>query len=174
MAFKTTFKAAPLAFTLALSTLYAPALAGDAECQTIRASFDAVAAAPAYKQTIDMKAQGMVMEGVVIGDVIYMNPDGSRWVKLPLKKGGRKGMLDQIMSMSAISACAIARTETLSAGDMLVYDYMMAPPKGLPGAGDAPAKHQIWIGTKDGLVHRLVSEGINVTLTYGAIEAPIP
>lgn len=167
-------RAASLVIVAMASAASLPASAGEAECQTIRTSFEAVAAAPAYKQSMEMKAQGMTMEGIIIGDMVYMNPDGSRWVKLPLKKGGRKGMLDQIMSMTGISNCAIVRAETLPAGDMLVYEYMMTPPKGLPGAGDAPAKHQIWIGTKDGLVHRIASDGITGNLTYGAIAPPIP
>ena len=151
-----------------------PAFASETECAAIGKAFDAVANVPAYRQSITMKDQAAPMEAIIIGDMIYAKPDGQKWMKIRLKAGGRKGMLDQFMTMSAVSDCTMARSDTLPAGEMRVYEYTMAPPKGFPGMSDAPIKQQIWVGVADGLIHKLASEGIDGTMTYGAMEPPIP
>jgi hypothetical protein len=151
-----------------------PAFAGEAECVAISKAFDAVASVPAYRQSITMKDQAAPMEAIIIGDMIYAKPDGQKWMKIRLKAGGRKGMLDQFMTMSAMTECKIAGNETLPAGEARIFEYMMAPPKGFPGVGDTPMKQQIWVGVADGLIHKLASDSIQGTMTYGAMEPPIP
>lgn len=150
-----------------------PAEAGPAECEAIGNAFKAIAAVPAYRQIIDMTNPPMKMEGVVIGETIYMNVNG-KWNKVQLKPGGRKGMLDQIMVMSAVSDCIDLRMENLPAGRAKVYEYMMTPPKGMPGVSDKPAKHTVWIGIADGLVHRMVAESMRVDLSFDKQVPPIP
>lgn len=150
-----------------------PAAAGPAECEAIGNAFKAIAAVPAYRQLIDMKDPPMKMEGVVIGETIYMNVDG-KWNKVRLKPGGRMGMLDQIMVMSLVSDCKDLRMENLPAGRAKVYEYMMAPPKGMPGVSDKPAKHTVWIGTSDGLVHRMVADTMTIELSFDKQVPPIP
>lgn len=156
-----------------LARAITPAAAGPVECEAIGNAFKAIAAVPAYRQVIDMTAPPMKMEGIVIGETVYMQVDG-KWNKVQLKPGGRKGMLDQIMVMSAVSDCNDLRMETLPVGRAKVYEYMMAPPKGMPGVSEKPARHVVWIGVSDGLVHRLQAENMTIDLSFDKQVPPIP
>lgn len=168
---------APLASALAgvilLFRAVSPASAGPAECEAIVNAFNAVAATPGYKQSVSVAEPKTEIEQVLIGEMLYTNVDG-KWMKLKLKPGGRKAILDAIMSMSAISECKEIKTDALPAGRMKVYEYMMTPPKLLPGSSTAPVKHEIWLGTSDGLVHRISGAGTTANITYGALTPPIP
>ncbi len=151
----------------------APASAGPAECEAISNSFNAIAGVPAYRQVIDMANPPMKMEGVVIGETVYMNING-KWNKVQLKQGGRKGMLDSMMAMSSIFDCKELRSEAIPAGRTKVYEYMMTPPKSMPGVSDKPTKQLIWVGVSDGLVHRMISEGMKIELSFDKQVPPIP
>jgi hypothetical protein len=150
-----------------------PAAAGPAECEAIGNAFNATAGVPAYRQIIDMTTPPMKMEGVVIGETVYMQVDG-KWNKVQLKPGGRKGMLNEIMKTSSVFDCKELRAETLPAGRTKVYEYMMNPPKGMPGVSDKPAKHTVWIGVSDGLVHKMVAENMTIDLSFDKQVPPIP
>lgn len=150
-----------------------PVQAGPAECEAIQNAFNAVAAVPGYRQMITVAEPKTEMEQMVIAETIYTRIDG-KWMKLKLKPGGRKGLLDAVMSMSSISDCKETRAEALPAGRAKVYEYMMTPPKGLPGAGTAPIKHEVWIGASDGLVHRISGNETTANLSYGTLIPPIP
>jgi hypothetical protein len=151
----------------------APAQAGPVECEAIGNAFNAIAAVPAYRQVIDMTNPSMKLEGVVIGETVYMSIDG-KWNKVTLKPGGRKGMLDEIMKTSSVFDCKELRAETLPAGRTKVYEYMMNPPKGMPGVSDKPAKHTVWLGVSDGLVHRMQAENMTIELSFDKQVPPIP
>lgn len=156
-----------------LARAIAPAAAGPADCEAVGNAFSAVAGVPAYRQTIDMTTPPMKMESVVIGETIYMNVDG-KWNKVQMKAGGRKGMLDEVMRMSSVFDCREVRAETLPAGRTKVYEYMMAPPKNMPGAGDKPARHTVWVGVSDGLVHKMLAENMTIDLSFDKQVPPIP
>lgn len=156
-----------------LARAITPAAAGPAECEAIGNAFTAIAGVPAYRQIIDMTTPPMKMEGVVIGETVYMQVEG-RWNKVQLKPGGRKGMLNEIMKMSAVFDCKELRAETLPAGRMKIYEYMMNPPKGMPGVSDKPAKHTVWIGVSDGLVHKMLAENMTIDLSFDKQVPPIP
>ena len=162
-----------LAGLMLLLRAASPAAAGPAECEAIGNAFNAMAAVPAYRQVIDMTNPSMKMEGVVIGETVYMNVEG-KWNKVTLKPGGRKGMLDTIMKMSSVYDCKELRAETLPAGRAKVYEYMMTPPKGMPGSDDKPAKHTVWLGVSDGLVHRMQAENMKIELSFDKQVPPIP
>lgn len=149
------------------------ALAGPADCEAIQNAFNAVADVPGYRQSVDMPSTGMKMESVVVGEIVYASIDG-KWTKVRLKPGGRKGMLTAIMSMSQVFDCKELRSETLPVGRAKVYEYMMSPPKGMPGVSDKPAKHTVWIGVDDGLVHRMHADDMKVELDFRKQIPPIP
>ncbi|MCA0401597.1 MAG: hypothetical protein LCH38_12365 [Proteobacteria bacterium] len=165
--------ASALAGIILVLRAVSPASAGPAECEAIMNSFAAVAATPGYKQSVSVAEPKTEIEQIVIGEMLYTNAGGS-WSKLKLKPGGRKGILDAIMSMSSVSECKEIRVENLPAGRMKVYEYMMAPPKLLPGSSTAPVKHEVWLGSSDGLVHRISAAGTIANITYGALTPPIP
>lgn len=151
----------------------APAAAGPADCEAVGNAFSAIAAVPGYRQFIDMTTPPMKMEGVVIGETVYMQVDG-KWNKVQLKPGGRKGMMDEIMKTSSVFDCKELRAETLPAGRTKVYEYMMSPPKGMQGVSDKPAKHTVWVGVSDGLVHKLLAENMTIDLSFDKQVPPIP
>lgn len=155
-----------------LSLASAQAFAGPAECEALQNAFNAVAAVPAYRQVVDMPTTKMRFEAVVIGEMIYSNVEG-KWTKIRLKPGGRKGILDQVMSMSALLDCTSLRNEEIPAGRSKVYQYTMTPPKGMPGA-TGPVQTTIWIGLNDGLVHRMTTSDMKVEITYDKVMPPIP
>ncbi|WP_150286799.1 hypothetical protein [Rhabdaerophilum calidifontis] len=159
--------------TVLLAGAITPAAAGPAECETIGKAFQAIAAVPAYRQVVDMTTPPMKMEAIVIGETIYMSVAGS-WNKVRLKPGGRKGMLEEIMKMTSVSDCKEVRADTLPSGNAKVFEYMMTPPKGMPGVSDKPAKYTVWIGVSDGLVHRMLAESMTVDLSFEKQVPPIP
>jgi hypothetical protein len=151
-----------------------PALANPAACDAIQNGFNAVASVPGYRQVVELGRTGERMEGVVIGETVYMRIN-DRWTRMRLKAGGRKGMLNQILALSSITDCREVRSEALPSGVRAkVYEYMMTPPRGLPGASDKPVRTLIWIGIEDGLVHRQVSEDTSIHLAYDRVVPPIP
>ena len=151
-----------------------PALASPAACDAIQNGFNAVASVPAYKQLIETGQKGERMEGVIIGETVYMRVE-DKWMRMRLKPGGRKGMLSQILSMSSITDCREVRAEALPSGMRAkVYEFMMTPPRGLPGVPNTPSKNTVWIGVDDGLVYRQVSDETSITLSYDKVVPPIP
>lgn len=148
--------------------------ADPAACDAIQNGFNAVASVPGYRQVVEMGRTGERLDGVVIGETVYMRVN-DRWTRMRLKPGGRKGMLEQIVAMSSIAQCTEIRSEPLPSGARAkVYQYMMTPPQGMPGVGDKPIPQQVWIGIEDGLVHKQVSQDITITLSYDRVMPPIP
>jgi hypothetical protein len=151
-----------------------PAWSNPAACDAIQNGFNAVASVPGYRQVVELGRTGERMEGVVIGETVYMRVN-DRWTRMRLKAGGRKGMLNQILSMSSITDCREVRAEALPSGMRAkVYEFMMTPPRGMPGVPDKPSKNTVWIGVDDGLVYRQVSDETSVTLSYDKVMPPIP
>ncbi len=162
-------------YTLAaLLALTAPAWANPAACDAIQNGFNAVVSVPAYRQLVEIADTGERMEGVVIGETVYARIN-EKWTRIRLKAGGRKGMFDHLLARSSITECREVRAETLPSGARAkVYEFMMTPPTGLPGASDKPVKNTVWIGVEDGLVYRQVSDKTTATLSYEKVVPPIP
>jgi len=158
---------------MAAMLLAGQAQAGPVECEAIQNAYKAVASVPGYRQVVDMPGLSTKMESVVIGDMIYARMD-DKWRKIPLKPGGRIGMLTALLDMTSIFDCKELRSETLPAGRVKVFEYMMTPPKGLPGAGTKPARQVAWIGVTDGLVHRMTSDDTTIELDFRTQIPPIP
>lgn len=154
--------------------LQAGAQASPAACDAIVNGFNAVASVPGYRQTIDMPRSGEKLEGVIIGETMYMRVN-DKWSRIRLKPGGRKGLTSQMIAMSSISDCKEVRAEALPSGARAkVYDFLMQPPRGMPGVGDKPIRQQVWIGIEDGLVHKQVGDDLLLVLSYDKVVAPIP
>ena len=165
---------AALGLAAGLLGLGGPAVASPAACDAIQNGFNAVASVPGYRQVVELGRTGERMEGVVIGETVYMRVN-DRWTRMRLKAGGRKGMLNQILSLSSITDCREVRSETLPSGlRATVYEYMMTPPRNMPGVPDKPMRNLVWIGIEDGLVHRQVSEDTSLHLAYDRVVPPIP
>jgi hypothetical protein len=149
------------------------ASAQSGSCALVQESINAVATAPAYRQSTKIPSMPDGMEAVVIGDMIYARVD-NKWNKIPLKPGGRKGMVEQFMSMSAVSDCKETGIEDLNGRKLRVVEYMMTAPKGMPGDDGKPKKHSLWVGQDDNRPYRLVSEGVEVDIQYENVTPPIP
>lgn len=157
---------------VAAGLLAAPAaLARPADCEAVQNAFNAVSDVPGYRQSVDMP--GSKVESVVVGETIYAHVDG-KWTKIRLRPGGRKGILQTMMSISQVFDCKELRSETLPAGRAKVYEYMMTPPKGLPGVPDQPVKHTVWVGVDDGLIHRMHAGDMKIELDFRKQIPPIP
>lgn len=149
-----------------------PAWADPAACDAIQNGFQAVASVPGYRQVIERSDERM--EGVVIGETIYMRVN-DRWTRMRLKAGGRKGLLSNVINMASIGNCRELRSEALpNGGRAKIYEYTMTPPPGLPGSDGKPLRQEVWIGIEDGLIHRQVGEQTTLTLTYDRVIPPIP
>lgn len=142
-------------------------------CAMVQESFTAVATAPAYRQSTKVPGMPGGVEAIVIGDVIYARMD-NKWNKIPLKAGGRKGMVEQLMSLTNMSNCREIGTEDINGRKLTVIEYMMTAPKGMPGDDGKPKKHSLWISQDNKRPYRLVSEGVEVDIQYENIAAPIP
>lgn len=146
------------------------ALADD--CQTVFEAYVALAAAPAYHQTVSMP-NAPTMEMVTVGDVLYMREDEA-WKKVDLGPGMRAEMMRQTMpSADALKDCSRLAGDTIDGAAMSVYSYQ--PPQ-IEGAGPLGAQ-KVWIGDKDGLPHRMASVGaddggVTVEIVFDGVEAP--
>lgn len=147
------------------------ALAGPAECDAIQAAFVAMADQAGYRQTVEMTSNGLKVEQVVIADMLYTRVN-DRWTKLKLQPGGRKAMISRILGETQVSDCSEARVEALPTGNAKVYDFMLSPPKSVPGA--KATRQVIWIGISDGLVHRMVGPETRVDISFERLVPPIP
>lgn len=150
-----------------------PAAAQDATCGVIDKAIAAMIAAPAYHQTVEMKEPPMRFEGIVIGDTIHAKME-DKWQTIRLKPGGRKGMTEQMIAMSRIFDCKEKAAEEKDGRKLHVIEYMMTPPKGMPGVSDKPARHVAWIGQADMLIYRMTADAMTVNIRYENITPPKP
>ena len=148
-----------------------PARADD--CATIFKAFEALTGVPAYSQTVTMKDAGS-LRSVVIGDVMYAN-DGSKWMKIPLKAGGRRGMLKQFVPDGThLKDCARVGSDTIGGAAMTVYSYVPPVPKGMEAFAAAGGAQKLWVGVSDGLPRRMTTDSMEMTISFDAVTAPIP
>lgn len=144
--------------------------AGEAECQAVVAAFTRLAEAPAYRQSMSLPGQP-AMEMAAIGDTLYMNA-GENWQKLPLKAGGRKEIMRQIVGEKPLENCEAGGTEQVGgqAADMFAY---RVPP--IEGLSPEPSDQRVWIAQADGLPLRMLSaDGVDVMISYAPFEPPVP
>lgn len=144
------------------------------DCKAIFDAYGALAAAPAYHQTVSMPNAPM-MEMVTIGDVLYIREDDA-WKKMDLGPGMRAEMMRQTMpSADALKDCSRLDGDTIEGAAMSVYSYQ--PPQ-IEGAGPL-GPQKVWIGDKDGLPHRMTSvgeadAGVTVEIVFDGVVPPAP
>ncbi|MFK8250560.1 hypothetical protein [Ancylobacter terrae] len=147
-----------------------PARADD--CPAIFKAFETLMKTSTYSQNIAMKE--MSLRSIVMGDVIYMNSDGT-WTKVALKPGGRQEMLKQFVpDGSHLKECAKVGTESIGGKAMTIYRYVPPVPKGMEGLPGAGVPQKLWVGDSDGLPHRLTTDAMEMTISFEPVTAPIP
>ena len=145
-----------------------PGAAADDCAARITVAWEAVAAVPGYRQIVEMPARAMKIEQVVIGDTIHTRTDG-KWNTITLKPGGRRAMTAKLAGETPTISCAVLADETIDGVATTVLDSTRAPVAGLePG----PVRQKLWIGKNDGLVRRLQSDRVTITVAYDGVVAP--
>lgn len=143
------------------------------DCATIYKVFEALTTVPAYSQSVTMK-DSPPLRSVVIGDVMYVN-DGSNWMKIALKAGGRRGMLKQFVpDGSLLKDCTRLDSDTIDGAAMTVYSYVPPVPKGMEAFAAAGGVQKLWVGTSDGLPRRMTTDTVEMTISFDGVVAPIP
>lgn len=147
-----------------------PAFADD--CAPIYKAFEALSVAPSVSQTIatpDMPP----MRSVIIGDTLYAH-DGTKWVKIVLKAGGRMGMLKQFVpDAGSLKDCALTGADTIDGKAMTTYAYVPPTPEGMEAFAPKDPNQKLWVGDDDGLPYRMTAEGTEVTISYDKVEPPV-
>lgn len=159
--------------TLTLLLAVAPAAAFADACETVKAAFDRLAAAPSVHQTISMPGQAP-MQMVVVGGAMYVDPGEGAWMTIPVDPAMRRQMMAQtIPDAAALKDCRETGTEDLGGIATTIYAYL--PPS---MAGEAPEPQQVWIGAADGLPRRMTTtvegEPMEMTIVYEGVTAPAP
>ena len=163
-----------LAAAALLVMVVVPAKADPAACDAIQNGFNAVASVPGYRQIMEVTRTGERLEGVVIGETVYMRVN-DRWSRMRLKAGGRKGLIKNVINLASISDCRELRSEILPHGGRAkIYEYTMTPTRDVSGGDGKPIRQQVWIGIGDGLVHRQVGEDLRLSLSFDRVMPPIP
>jgi hypothetical protein len=154
---------------LALS--FSTALADD--CDAIDKAFEALSIQPTVSQTVAMSDMPPI-QSVIIGDTFYAH-DGTKWTKITLKPGGRTGMLRQFVpDATSLKECAAAGADTIDGRSMTTYTYIPPTPEGMEAFAPKDPRQKLWIGDADGLPYRMTAEGMEVNVSYGKVEPPIP
>lgn len=155
---------------LVLAAVPAASQAGEAECQAVVAAFTRLAEAPAYRQTVTLPGVG-TMAMATIGDTLYAEADGA-WTKLPLRPGGRKEMMQQIIGTRPLENCEAAGSETVDGVATAIFAYRVPP---IEGISPEPSDQRVWIADADGLPVRMVSaDGTEVSLSFAPFDPPVP
>lgn len=157
--------------TLVLLLAAAPAAAFADACETVKAAYDRLAAAPAVHQTITMPAQ-RPMQMVVVDGAMYVDPGQGTWMTIPMDPAMRQQMMAQtIPDAAALRDCREAGAEDLGGLATTIYEYL--PPS---MAGETPQPQRVWIGDADGLPRRMTTtaEGgaMEMTIVYEDVVAP--
>lgn len=159
--------------SVALSLLLAlpPAAALADACETIKAAFDRLAAAPAVAQTVKL-GDMPPMRMVALADTMYVDRGTGDWTSIPLEPGTRAQMLAAaVPDALALKDCAEAGHEAV--GDVAATAYTYIPPS---FAGETPVEQKLWIGDADGLPYRMTTESdgqpLEMTIRYDGVTAP--
>jgi len=143
------------------------------DCAPIYRAFEALSAAPSVSQTVSMAGMPP-MQSVIIGDTVYAH-DGTKWIKIVLKAGGRMGMLKQFVpDAGSLKDCVAAGVDTLDGKAMTTYTYVPPTPAGMEAFAPKDPGQKLWVGDEDGLPHRMTAEGTEVTISYDHVEPPVP
>lgn len=142
----------------------------DAVCDRIFASYSKLSEVPAYRQTVRLKG-AVIAEQMMVGNDLYTR-DGNSWSKQSLEDGARKSLLAAVMADGAsLKDCREGAEETVNGVDTRQYSYALPPMAGVGELGP----QQVWIGTEDGLPHRLVAEkqGTETIVGFDGIKPPM-
>lgn len=161
--------------TTALSLLLAlaPAAALADACETVRAAYERLAAAPAVHQTIRV-ADWPPMQMVVLADAMYVDQGSGAWMEVPVQPGMRAAMLQEVVPDAAtLKDCRETGSEEVAGVATTIYQYL--PPS---FAGETPSPQTLWVGDGDGLPYRMTMESerqaMEMTLVYDGVTAPVP
>jgi hypothetical protein len=158
----------PAAVFLAAVLVAAQAATARADdCAPIRAAYEKLAAAPAYRQIIKMPGQPPV-EARAVGDMFYMR-DGDGWESVRMKPGGRAEMMSQVIGQDGgLSRCAELAGDAWKGAAMKVYSYQP------PAMGDVPVggPQTLWVGAEDGLPRRMTADTVELEISYEDVKAP--
>jgi hypothetical protein len=163
----------PAVLPLALLALVPAGAALADACETVKAAYDRMAAAPALEQT--MRLEGMPpMRMITAEGKLFMDPGDGAWQAMPMDPAMRAEMMASIVpDAAALTGCAELGPETVDGVAMTVFEYT---PPAFGGVQGGPQK--VWIGDDDGLPHRMtaVEDGsaIEMTVVYDGVVAPIP
>ena len=162
----------PTLLPLALLALAPAGTALADACETVKAAYDRLAAAPAVAQTVTMAGMP-AMRMVTIGDTLYMDPGQGTWTTVPLQPGMRAEMMaETVPDASALTGCREVGSETLDGAAMTVIEYT---PPAIDGTAMAP--QTVWIGADDGLPHRMTAvqdgEPFEMRIGYEGVTAPV-
>ena len=161
----------PLFAIVLATTFLAPALSLANECQTVADAYAALGKAPAYRQTVTMGGKPLA-ELIVVGDTIY-NKSKKGWTAMDVGAGGRVAMQKKALPDAAsLRDCARVGPDTFAGTDAVMYDYT---PPAVEGLGEL-GPQRVWIGTADGLPHRMTSvqSKTDVSLSFDSVTAPTP
>lgn len=160
-----------IAFSPLLLALF-PAVASADACESVKAAYDKLATAPAYRQSMTM--EGMPdMHMVMIGDTLYMEQTKDKWTKMPLEPGMRAKMMHDLMpEASALKDCQDLGAEVVDGVAATVFAY--TPP---PIGGIEQGAQKVWVADADGLPRRMTAEQegkpMEVTIGYEDVTAPV-
>lgn len=161
-------------FTAAIAICALSVEARADDCAVIFKAFTDLSAVPQYASTTTQ--DGIAMKAVVIGDTVYANP-GGKWTKVPLKAGGRLGMLKSFVPDAAsLKDCKAGTADEIEGKAMATYSYIVPVPENMKqfAGPDTDKPQTVWIGADDGLPYKMVAGGIELTVTYAGVVAPIP
>lgn len=142
------------------------------ECETVAGAYSALAKVPAYRQVTQLNGKPL-LDAIMIGDTFYVNNDGT-WSKMPLGPGMREEMMKKVIpDASALKGCKSLGSEKLDGFDTDIFEYQPPPMEGVGASGP----QRVWIGTTDGLPHRMASDqvgkAIDVRITFENVAPPI-
>lgn len=157
----------PAVCVIALVAVGLPVEAGAGPCDPIKAAYEKLAAAPAYRQTIKMAGQKPT-ETMAVGDTLYMN-DGSGWESLKLKPGQRLGLMLAVIGQSeSLTNCAEQPGETMGGVAVKVYSY---DPPAMDDRGQG-GPQTLWVGADDGLPRRMRADTVELAISYEDVAPP--
>ena len=153
-----------------LLTSMATAQTAEPACQAITKAMLIMNDQPGVRQVSAIKGNGGEdqVEAILLPDAMYIRDD-KQWRRMPMDATRRKSMAEAALLKMPLSDCTGPQSETLNGTAMNVYEYKQPNPM-KPGTKTSA---KLWIGAKDGLMHRMEAATVTQTIEYGAFKPPI-
>jgi len=141
-----------------LLTSVATAQTAEPACQAITKAMLIMNDQPGVRQVSAIKGNGGEdqVEAILLPAAMYIRDD-KQWRRMPA------------LLQMPLSDCTGPQSETLNGTAMNVYEYKQPNPM-KPGTKTSA---KLWIGAKDGLMHRMEAATVTQTIEYGAFKPPI-